>query len=108
MQGFDIFLQPPIPFTLVVHEIKDEYTAYPPNTISSYSNLAVTLLGRAVQRVSGRDYVYFVLDPKEIVVYPFRLIPAGGLSTTAVDLARLVMMAPNRGAEHRVFMALKL
>jgi CubicO group peptidase (beta-lactamase class C family) len=49
-----------IPFTQLVHAIRDEYVAYPPNTVMSYSNLAVTLLGHAVQKVSGQEYAHFL------------------------------------------------
>jgi CubicO group peptidase (beta-lactamase class C family) len=47
----------PKPFTNVLEEIKDEYVAYPPNFIFSYSNLAMRLLGHMVEKVSGRDFV---------------------------------------------------
>lgn len=46
----------PEPFTNVVTRIKNDYVAYPPNFIFSYSNLGVTLLGHAIQNVSGRDF----------------------------------------------------
>ena len=38
----------PMPFTQIVHAIKDEYVAYPPNMIMGYSNLAVLLLGQMI------------------------------------------------------------
>jgi CubicO group peptidase (beta-lactamase class C family) len=47
----------PKPFTHVLEEIKNEYVAYPPNFIFSYSNLAMRLLGSMVEKVSGRDFV---------------------------------------------------
>jgi CubicO group peptidase (beta-lactamase class C family) len=115
----------PMPFTRLVYAIKDEYVAYPPNMIMGYSNLAVTLLGHAVQKVSGKDYVQFVdqdilspmgmkhsrfeagitgnmvsksyKDSKEVVEYPLGDIPAGGLDTTVIDLARLAMLVNNQG-----------
>ncbi len=43
-------------FTRVVLDIKDEYLAYPPNYITAYSNLAMTLLGVVVERVSGQKF----------------------------------------------------
>ena len=52
----------PMPFTDVAEEIKDEYVAYPPNFIFSYSNLAMRLLGYMVERVSGRDFVSYMDD----------------------------------------------
>jgi CubicO group peptidase (beta-lactamase class C family) len=116
---------PPMPFTQLVHAIKDEYVAYPPNMVMSYSNLAVSLLGHGVQRVGETDYVQFmdqnILSPmgmehshfeagitgnmasksykdgKEVVEYPLGDIPAGGLDTTVIDLARLAMLVNNQG-----------
>lgn len=115
----------PMPFTQLVHEIKDEYVAYPPNTVMSYSNLGVTLLGHAVQNVSRMKYAQYLdqslLDPmgmtdsrfetgisgsraarsyregKQVHEYPLGDIPAGGLNTTATDLARLAMLVNNGG-----------
>lgn len=117
--------KPPEPFTGLVRLIKEAYVAYPPNTVMSYSNLGVTLLGHAVQRVSGQAYARFMdqcllkpmgmthsrfetglsgslaakayKDGKEIVEYPIRTVPSGGLSTTAADLARLAMLVNNNG-----------
>lgn len=115
----------PHPFTVLVQVIKDEYVAYPPNTVLSYSNLGVALLGHAVQNSSGQPYADFIdeslLKPmgmttsrfetgisgnraaksynegKEVIEYPLGDIPAGGLNTTATDLARLAMMINSRG-----------
>ena len=115
----------PQPFTELVDAIKDEYVAHPPNKVLSYSNLGVTLLGHAIQNVSGQDYAQFLqrslLEPmgmkesryetgisgdaaaksyhkgKEVVEYPLRDLPAGGLNTTVEDLARLAMMINNHG-----------
>jgi hypothetical protein len=115
----------PRPFTQLVHEIKDEYVAYPPNTVMSYSNMGITLLGHALQNVSGQAYAQFLdqhlLIPmgmtnsrfeigitgsrvaksynegKEVIEYPLGDIPAGGVNTTAVDLARLAMLVNNQG-----------
>jgi hypothetical protein len=47
----------PIPFTDVMREIKDEYVAYPPNFIFSYSNLSMRWLGAMVEKVSGQAKV---------------------------------------------------
>jgi len=117
----------PMPFTRLVQAIKDEYVAYPPNMVMSYSNIAVTLLGHAVQRVSGQPYARLLdqslLKPmgmndsrfeigitdsmaakaydeagKETIEYPLGDIPAGGLNTTAVDLAHLAMLVNNHGS----------
>ena len=45
----DMWSKDPQSFTRLVHLIKDEYVAYPPNTVLSYSNLGVTLLGGVCQ-----------------------------------------------------------
>jgi CubicO group peptidase (beta-lactamase class C family) len=114
-----------MPFTQLVHAIRDEYVAYPPNTVMSYSNLAVTLLGHAVQKVSGQEYAHFLdqtllkpmgmthsrfetgitgpmaaksyKDGKEVTECPLNSVPAGGLDTTVTDLAHLAMLVNNRG-----------
>ena len=125
IDGF--FGKQPLPFTQLTSLIKDAYVAYPPNTIMSYSNLAVTLLGHAVQNVSGQEYTQFIdqclLKPmgmihsryatdtgitdgmaaksykagKAVTEYPLRDVPAGGLNTTVTDLARLAMLVNNHG-----------
>jgi CubicO group peptidase (beta-lactamase class C family) len=115
----------PQPFVQLVNTIKDDYVAYPPNTVMSYSNLGVTLLGHAVENASGQAYAMFLdhslLKPmgmtnsrfelgisgkraaksyaegKAVIEYPLRDMPAGGLNTTAIDLARLAMLVNNNG-----------
>ncbi len=52
----------PEPFTTDVTYLKDEYTAYPPNYIFSYSNLAVTILGPVIEKVTDRDFVSYMDD----------------------------------------------
>jgi CubicO group peptidase (beta-lactamase class C family) len=116
----------PIPFTQLVHAIRDEYVAYPPNTVMSYSNLAVALLGHGVQSVSGQAYAQFLEqsllrpmgmadsrfetgitghmaaksyddDGKAVTEWPLSDVPSGGLDTTVTDLARLAMLVNNGG-----------
>ncbi len=114
------------PFSQMVADIKDEYVAYAPNTILSYSNLGVTLLGDAVQKIAGQPYADYmdkkVLAPmgmtrshferpiagvgaskaykgnKLTKEIPLSDLPAGGLNTTVEDLSRLAMMV-NAGGE---------
>ncbi len=115
----------PQSFTSVVNEIKNEYTAYPPNTILSYSNLGATLLGHAMQNVSKTPYADLIskslLQPmamnssrfrpalkgqnasksyrngKSVIEYPLSHIPAGGLNTSVTDLSQLAMLVNNDG-----------
>ena len=121
----------PEPFTSVVREIKDDYAAYPPNFVFSYSNLAVTLLGHMVERISGEDFVSHVdksvLRPlgmfhssfslqrdgllakgyrnsKENDDPPMRDLPAGGLTSNVLDLSRFMEMvfADGRSGERQI------
>ena len=111
----------PEPFTRVAGRLKDEYAANPPGTVFSYSNLGVTLLGDAIGKAAGRDFVSYVRDEillplgmsrssfstsadrtplaakgyrkgKEAEDPPLRDVPAGGLNTSVLDLSRFVRM----------------
>jgi hypothetical protein len=121
-----MFAKQPASFTRLVHEIRNEYVAAPPDTVLAYSNVGVTLLGHAMQNVSGKIYTDYVgenlLKPlgmvashfekglsgkmaaksydrgRQVPEYPLRDIPAGGLNTTVRDLSRLIMMVNNKGS----------
>ena len=106
----------PGPFTDVVTAVKDEYLAYPPDYIFSYSNLGVTLLGAAIGKVSGEGYAGYMdrhlLQPlgmshssfaavipgksydkgREIEAFPLRDLPSGGLNSSASDIAHFMQM----------------
>lgn len=111
----------PEPFENEVNLLHDEYVANPPNFVFSYSNLGVTLLGHAVQKITGRNFPAYlaetVLQPlgmssssfstgpdhsasgakayrkgEEAEDTPLRDIPAGGLNTTVLDLSRFMQM----------------
>ncbi len=121
-----MFSTKPIPYTTYVRLIKDEYVAYPPNTILSYSNLAVTLLGNAVENTANTPYSKFIqtsflrpmnMNDSNIKAalegkgtsksydngqevkdeYPISVVPAGALNTTVSDLANLAIMIHNNG-----------
>ena len=106
-------------YTDAVRQLKAEYTAYPPNYIYSYSNIALSVLGHMVARVSGRpfetylqeqifgplgmDHTGFRLDPamraqlakgyngrREIEPGTLRDLPAGGLYSSVMDLSRFL------------------
>lgn len=70
----------PEPFTSLVERIRDEYVAFPPNFVFSYSNLGVTLLGHAVQNVSGRDFSAYtekaLFQPMNMTLSGFTTRPA--------------------------------
>ncbi len=115
----------PLPYTEHVKLIKNEYVAYAPNTIMSYSNLGVTLLGHAVEKVAGQTYPNYInnillqpldmkdsdfkmdmsalnnsksyLKDEETIEYPIGEIPAGALGTTVTDLSHLAMMVNANG-----------
>lgn len=69
----------PEPFTTLVDRIKNEYVAYPPDYIYSYSNLGFTLLGHAIQNVSGRDFASYMdeslLRPMNMTLSGFSIRP---------------------------------
>lgn len=103
-------------FTDVVNAVKDEYLAYPPDYVFSYSNLGVTLLGVAIGKVSGEGYASYMdahlLQPlgmthsafapvipgksydkgREIEATPLRDLPSGGLNSSASDIAHFMQM----------------
>ena len=119
-----IFSSNPEPFTKVIKEIKDEYLAYPPDSVYSYSNLGVTLLGGVIERVSGKDYASYmdesILGPIGMDNSSFstktgmvvakgykdgdatnelgiRDLPATGLLSSVVDLGRFMQMVLTGG-----------
>src|SRR5574341_226143 len=46
----------PAPFTSLVDVLRNEYTAYPPNVVWSFSNLGVTLVGHVIEKISGESF----------------------------------------------------
>jgi CubicO group peptidase (beta-lactamase class C family) len=107
------------PFTAVAGKLAEEYAAFPPNLVFSYSNVGYTLLGHMVQEVSGIPYRQYmrerIFQPvgmdstgfisdretgeqyakgyrggKEVELLPMRDLPALGLTTTAADLGRFM------------------
>jgi len=106
----------PAPFTEVVTAVRDEYMAFPPEYVFSYSNLGVTLLGAGIGQVSGEGYASYMdkhlLHPlgmthsefapripnksydkgKEVEAIPLRDLPSGGLNSSASDIAHFMQM----------------
>jgi len=62
------------PFTEVLTELPDDYIAYPPNLVFSYSNLGYTVLGHLVEAVSHRPFATYM---DEAVIQPLGLEQTG-------------------------------
>jgi CubicO group peptidase (beta-lactamase class C family) len=114
-----------LPYTEHVKAIQNEYVAYKPNTILSYSNLAMTLLGDSIEKVSAIKYEEYLkekfLEPmhmnnadlkmalygnnasksykegKEINEYAIGDVPAGALNISVEELSHLAMMINANG-----------
>jgi CubicO group peptidase (beta-lactamase class C family) len=108
--------QNPRYFATLVNDVQDEYVAYPPNYVFAYSNLGVTLLGTAIERVSGNNFKqhiknsifeplgmhgsYFSSAPelkgysngKLSEALPLRDLPSGGLVSSVDDLSSFMKM----------------
>lgn len=109
----------PAPFTSLIEVLHDEYRSFPPNFVYAYSNTGFSVLGAAIQQVSGMPYENFMRDrllpPLGMMASAFqtaapsgtqaydekgkpgrelalRDIPAGGLNTTAPDLLQFARM----------------
>ena len=120
-----MFSKNPIPYTEHVKLIKNEYVSYAPNTIMSYSNLGVSMVGHALEKTVQQPYASYIdavlLKPLEMknsdfkmdinvaftsksysegdetTEYPIGEIPAGALGTTVGDLSHLAMMVSANG-----------
>lgn len=119
LQG--MIVRHPGPFTEAVTAVKDEYTAYPPDYIFSYSNLGMTLLGATVGKLEGSGYTHYMgthlLSPlgmthsefasatssksydngSEVEAIPMRDLPASGLNSSVHDIARFIQMVLAEG-----------
>ena len=107
------------PFTEVAARLAEDYAAFPPNLVFSYSNIGYTLLGHLVEKVSGLPYGRYMeehifrplgmmhtelakrsrlrdavakgyRDGRALELLPIRDIPALGLHTSAADLGRFM------------------
>ncbi len=113
------------PFTRVVESLREEYAAFPPELVFSYSNLGYSLLGHLVETVSGQPFERYmethVLGPLRMTdtrflarpspasargyregapigLLPVRDLPAHGIETSAADLSRLMCALLGGGA----------
>ncbi len=114
------------PFSSVREQLRDEYAAFPPNLIFSYSNLGYSLLGHLVQTVTEVPFAQYaeerLFEPlalqqtrfsaafeetgdfavghrngQRFEPLPMRDLPAQGMETSAADLARLSMVLLGAG-----------
>jgi CubicO group peptidase (beta-lactamase class C family) len=123
-----LYVREPARFDSVVDAIRDEYLAFPPNYVFSYSNLGMALLGAAIQEVSqqsfddymaqhlfkplGMAHSSFEQKPitkaydrhQEIEVFSLRDMPAANLLSNVVDLGQFLKMqfADGRSGEQRI------
>lgn len=116
-----------MPFADTVEHLADDYVAFPPNQLLSYSNLGFSVLGRALESACGKPYAAclndILLQPlgmrqasfdngpaakplmakgyeqgRESVDAVLRDTPAGGLNASVLDLSRLIRMVFGDGA----------
>jgi CubicO group peptidase (beta-lactamase class C family) len=111
----------PEPFESEVELLRDEYISSPPNFVFSYSNVGLTILGHALEKVAGRNFSSHLAeslllplgmthsafaqgadrsplaakayrDGEEAEEPPLRDVPAGGLNSSVLDLSRFMEM----------------
>lgn len=74
-------------FTEVLSVVNEDYATYPPNTVYSYSNTGISLLGNIIERVSGKSYYDYIRDN---IMIPAEMNESGFfLDNTAPLSARL-------------------
>ena len=105
--------------TELLHELRDEHLAYEPHTVFNYSNLGPNLLGLVIERVTGLSYAAAMqrqllaplgmhrtgfapqgeigarlargyVHDAPVNPTPVRDVPAGGLYSNVLDLARFM------------------
>jgi CubicO group peptidase (beta-lactamase class C family) len=116
-----MFMDRPEPFEAMVQRLREADLAHPPGLLMSYSNVGLTVLGAAVQRLAGRPFEEHLrqslLEPlgmaqAAFAVFPgaaptmaqaydrqgraretgVRDVPAGGLNASVLDLGRFLSM----------------
>lgn len=86
----------PILIADLPHLISDDYAAFPPDTVYSYSNLGMSLLGLAVQNASGRE---FTAQMREAVLTPLGM--NASYFSTGMDAVQPAAKAYQDGNEKR-------
>lgn len=118
-------------FRAMVSGLSQEDLAYPPGMVLAYSNLGLTVLGAAIERVAAQPFADHVrqslfeplrmhdasfatgtpaatraydVDGKRVDEPAVRDVPAGGLNASVLDIARFMMMvfADGRAGERTV------
>lgn len=112
----------PAPFAGLVEQLQNQYLAAPPDQLYAYSNVGFTLLGAAIEHITGEPFARHMreqlLDPMGMMASAFEIgppsgalaalafdakgqvepepglrdMPAGGLNTSAVDLLQLARL----------------
>jgi len=108
------------PYQEVAGRLREEYAAFPPFMVFSYSNVGYTLLGHMMEKVSGVPYPHYMQrnlfaplgmvhsgfgrvthspllakgyrNGRQLRLLPIRDLPAHGLYTTAADLGAFIRM----------------
>lgn len=122
---------PTADFTGLAAALQDEYVAYPPNTILSYSNLGFSLLGHLVETLSGMPYADYIeqnilwptgmkhayissnlrddgasakgyYNNREYKTPHLRDVPAGALNASVIDMAHFAQMMFADGSSNGV------
>lgn len=117
----------PEPFARLTNHLQDEYLAAPPGQSYAYSNVGFSLLGAAIEHITGEPFAQWVhhqlLQPLSMPSSAFEIappsgllaaacfdpkgrmepepglrdLPAGGLNTTVLDLLQLARLWFNQG-----------
>ena len=110
----------PDPFRGLIEQLKEDYVAYPPNTIMAYSNVGITLLGLMLEEVTEESFSLYakqqLFDPlgmrhtsfsnalkgekvsktyfnhEQKTETPLRDVPAAGLNANVLDLSNFIKM----------------
>lgn len=117
----------PEPFGRLVTHLQDEFLATPPGQLYAYSNIGFSLLGAAIEHITGEPFARWMQDqllqPLRMQASAFEIappsgpfasvafdakgqvepepglrdLPAGGLNTTVVDLLQLARLWFHQG-----------
>ncbi len=116
----------PAAYTSALEDLKDAYVLTAPDQVFSYSNIGMTVVGAAIERVNGEPYAAYVTrtvlrplgmhsasldqgaaasplmsqgyrDGEREEEAKLRDLPAGGLNASVLDLARFIQMVCAQG-----------